>query len=392
MFRVRKQCVFNPTGNISIVCIDCGLKNNQLRILCQLGAKVTVFPWNHPVKQDGFDGLFLSSGPGDPQTQCRETITIIKSGITSETIKPPCLLEGTQYCFIASQNHAFAVLTSHVDKDWSVLFTNQNDLSNEGLIHDSKPFFSVQFYPEHFAGLRDAKNLFQIFLDIVQSYKLAKPINAEKYLVEQLSKRVNGANAPPPPPAFCSRLKKVLILGSNGLKFGQPGEFDCSANQAVKAMNEDNISTVLLNPSTAITEFPTDLSQEIQFDQWIRSFSASVPMDSVAFRSTPLNSDDFLTNGFRTPIQSIKISTNRCLFTQKMLEIGEKTIPYKVVKSFEEALIAAERFRYPVLARASFPEGDRISGFVKNREELVSLVTSISADLSQLLIDKSVKG
>ncbi|CAF4087334.1 unnamed protein product [Rotaria magnacalcarata] len=75
-----------------------------------------------------------------------------------------------------------------------------------------------------------------------------------------------------------------------------------------------------------------------------------------------------------------------------MLEIGEKTIPYKVVKSFEEALIAAERFRYPVLARASFPEGDRISGFVKNREELVSLVTSISADLSQLLIDKSVKG
>ncbi|CAF1674450.1 unnamed protein product [Rotaria magnacalcarata] len=244
----RKQCVFNPTGNISIVCIDCGLKNNQLQILCQLGAKVTVFPWNHPVKQDGFDGLFLSSVPGDPQTQCRETITIIKSGITSETIKPPCLLEGTQYCFIASQNHAFAVLTSHVDKDWSVLFTNQNDLSNEGLIHNSKPFFSVQFYPEHFAGLRDAKNLFQIFLDIVQSYKLAKPINAEKYLVEQLSKRVNGANAPPPPPAFCSRLKKVLILGSNGLKFGQPGEFDCSANQAVKAMNEDNISTVLLNP------------------------------------------------------------------------------------------------------------------------------------------------
>ncbi|CAF5171422.1 unnamed protein product, partial [Rotaria magnacalcarata] len=158
-----KQCVFNPTGNISIVCIDCGLKNNQLQILCQLGAKVTVFPWNHPVKQDGFDGLFLSSVPGDPQTQCRETITIIKSGITSETIKPPCLLEGTQYCFIASQNHAFAVLTSHVDKDWSVLFTNQNDLSNEGLIHNSKPFFSVQFYPEHFAGLRDAKNLFQIF-------------------------------------------------------------------------------------------------------------------------------------------------------------------------------------------------------------------------------------
>ncbi|CAM4984721.1 unnamed protein product [Rotaria socialis] len=73
---------------ISIVCIDCGLKNNQLRILCQLNAKATIVPWNHPVKQDEFDGLFLSSGPGDPQIQCSDTIVTIKSWINSETIKP----------------------------------------------------------------------------------------------------------------------------------------------------------------------------------------------------------------------------------------------------------------------------------------------------------------
>ncbi len=111
----------------------------------------------------------------------------------------PCLLEGTQCCFITSQSHGSAVRTSQgVAKDWSILFTNQNDLSNEGIIHDSKPFFSVQFYPEHYAGPRDTENLFQIFLDIVQSYKSTKPINAETYLVEQLIKRVSDANAPPP--------------------------------------------------------------------------------------------------------------------------------------------------------------------------------------------------
>ncbi|CAF4288576.1 unnamed protein product, partial [Rotaria magnacalcarata] len=61
---------------------------NQLRILCQLDAKVTVFPWNYPVKQEEYDGLFLSNGPGDPQTQCPDTITTIKSWINSEIVKP----------------------------------------------------------------------------------------------------------------------------------------------------------------------------------------------------------------------------------------------------------------------------------------------------------------
>ncbi|CAF4076286.1 unnamed protein product [Rotaria sp. Silwood1] len=76
---IQEPYVINPTGKISIACINCGVKNNQLRILCQLGAKVTVFPWNYPVRQDEFDGLFLSSGPGNSQTQYPETITIIKS-------------------------------------------------------------------------------------------------------------------------------------------------------------------------------------------------------------------------------------------------------------------------------------------------------------------------
>ncbi len=136
-------------------------------------------------------------------------------------------MEGTQRCFITSQNHGFAVQTSEgLVKDWSILFTNQNDRSNEGIIHDSKPFFSVQFHPEHCAGPRDTENLFQIFLDVVQSYKINQPINVKSYLIEQMTKRFSDAQAPPK--AFCERVKKVLILGSGGLTIGQAGEFDYS--------------------------------------------------------------------------------------------------------------------------------------------------------------------
>ncbi len=97
-------------------------------------------------------------------------------------------------------------------------------------------FFSVQFYPENYAEPRDTENLFQIFLDIVQSYKSTKPINAKTYLVEQLTKRVSDANAPPS--AFCKRPKKVLILGSNGLTFEETGDFNYSPRSNMPARKQ----------------------------------------------------------------------------------------------------------------------------------------------------------
>ena len=128
---------------------------------------------------------------------------------------------------MTSQNHGFAVQTSQgLAENWSILFTNQNDHSNEGIVHDSKPFFSVQFHPEHCAGPRDTESLFQIFLNIVQSYKTSQPIHVKSYLTEQLTKRFSDEHLPPE--AFCSRVNKILILGSGGLTIGQAGEFDYS--------------------------------------------------------------------------------------------------------------------------------------------------------------------
>lgn len=83
----------------------------------------------------------------------------------------PCLHPPTQRCFITTQNHGFAVTDSNLPSDWSILFTNANDQSNEGIVHNTQPFFSVQFHPEHMGGPRDLEGLFDVFVQACQDLK-----------------------------------------------------------------------------------------------------------------------------------------------------------------------------------------------------------------------------
>ncbi|CAM4984383.1 unnamed protein product [Rotaria socialis] len=436
---IRNPRVFNPTGKISIVCIDCGLKNNQLRILCQLNAKVTIVPWNHPVKQDEFDGLFLSSGPGDPQIQCSDTIVTIKSWINSETIKPifgiglghqlmalavgmkitklkyghrghnqSCILEGTQRCFITSENHGFTVETLEgLAKDWSILFRNQNDQSNEGIVHDFKPFFSVQFNPDHCAGPRDTENLFQIFLDIVQSYKVNPTINVRSYLIEQLTKCCSIANAPSE--AISNKINKILILGNGRLIEEEPIGLDFLERQLIDALNEEQIKTVLLNPAAAPYEKSADdLNQVVDVGlhiatvEWnievskpngiLISFGGQTALRSAVKLCAQSIFKKYRCNILGTPIESIEITQDNCLFTKTIADIGEKVVSYEAANSLEETLISAERLGYPVYVRATESSTSLRQDIANNREQLISLVTSIFADSSQLLIRKSVQG
>ena len=80
----------------------------------------------------------------------------------------PCTHTTTGRCYITSQNHGFAVADDELPDDWSVLFTNENDKSNEGIVHNYKPFFSTQFHPEHMAGPQDLEFLFDVFLEQVR--------------------------------------------------------------------------------------------------------------------------------------------------------------------------------------------------------------------------------
>ena len=138
----------------------------------------------------------------------------------------PCIHHGTNRCFITTQNHGFAIDTNSLPSDWSILFTNANDQTNEGIIHNSKPFYSVQFHPEHMAGPQDLEMLFDIFLSTVRQHKQnVEPLMSVKEQIQQAIKF-----EPLVPPSE-KKPKKVMILGSGGLSIGQAGEFDYSGSQ-----------------------------------------------------------------------------------------------------------------------------------------------------------------
>ena len=186
-------------GDHRIVLVDCGVKYNIIRCLIKRNATVIVVPWDYDFNNEEFDGIFLSNGPGDPAL-CDATVENIKKTMVAE--KPimgiclgnqllaraagaetyklkfghrshnqPVLLQGTDRCFITSQNHGFAVDTKTLPADWEPLFTNVNDQTNEGIRHKTKPFFSTQFHPEAASGPVDTEFLFDDFMNSVIEYK-----------------------------------------------------------------------------------------------------------------------------------------------------------------------------------------------------------------------------
>ncbi len=185
-------------GELKIVLVDCGCKNNIIRRLVKRGATVTRVPWNFDFTTLDYDGVMLSNGPGDPQ-MCSETVENIRkamkigkpifgiclgnqllsiaAGASTFKLKyghrshnQPALMVGTDTAVITSQNHGFAVDTSTLDKEWEPYFINLNDGTSEGIRHKSKPFFSVQFHPEATSGPVDTEFLFDIFIENIRKY------------------------------------------------------------------------------------------------------------------------------------------------------------------------------------------------------------------------------
>ncbi|CEJ03210.1 Putative Carbamoyl-phosphate synthase, small subunit [Rhizopus microsporus] len=193
---------YNPKGDVRIAVIDCGVKQNILRCLASRGAAVTVLPYNYDFNSvaNQFDGLFISNGPGSP-TYCVETIKNLQVAIETFN-KPifgicmgnlllgmaaglkvyklpfgnrghnqPALNVDTGLCYITSQNHGYALNDKDMPSQWKRLFINANDGSNEGIRHETKPFFSVQFHPEAKGGPQDTFYLFEEFLYQVRQLK-----------------------------------------------------------------------------------------------------------------------------------------------------------------------------------------------------------------------------
>ena len=204
-------------------------------------------------------------------------------------------------------------------------------------------------------------------------------------------------------------IKKVLLLGSGALKIGEAGEFDYSGSQALKAMKEEGISTVLINPNIATVQTSEGFADKIYFlpvtpyfvekvirkeqpDGILLAFGGQTALNCGVelYRSGVLEKYNVEVLG--TPVQAIMDTEDRELFVHKLDEIGVKTIKSEAVNSVDDAIEAASTLGYPVIVRAAYALGGLGSGFCDNEQELVALVEKALAFSPQVLVEKSLKG
>lgn len=206
-----------------------------------------------------------------------------------------------------------------------------------------------------------------------------------------------------------STIKKVLLLGSGALKIGEAGEFDYSGSQALKALKEEGIETVLINPNIATVQTSEGVADKIYFlpvtpyfierviekerPQGIMlAFGGQTALNCGVelYRSGVLEKYDLQVLG--TPVQAIMDTEDRELFVKKLDEIGVKTIKSEAVENIEEARRAAKELGYPVIIRAAYALGGLGSGFCDNEEELNILAEKAFSFSPQVLVEKSLKG
>ena len=204
-------------------------------------------------------------------------------------------------------------------------------------------------------------------------------------------------------------IKKVLVLGSGALKIGQAGEFDYSGSQALKALREEGIETVLINPNIATVQTSEGVADKVYFlpvtpffvekvidrerpDGILLSFGGQTALNCGVeiYRSGVL--EKYGVNVLGTPVQTIIDTEDREAFAERMEEIDIKIIKSNAVNTVEEAAAAAAELGYPVILRAAFALGGLGSGFCDNEEQLRELAEKSFSYSPQVLVEKSLKG
>ena len=416
-----------------VVLVDCGVKHNIIRNLLRRGVEVVRVPWDYDFNTLDFDGLFLANGPGDPD-MCEKAVENIRRFLESPNVRPcmgicmgnqllskaagatiyklkyghrshnqPVRMVGTERCFITSQNHGYAVDTSTLSEDWEPLFVNMNDGSNEGIRHKTNPWFSAQFHPEAASGPLDTEFLFDEFVRCLEGANAFYNIAALQALDELNDRR--GSKYP----HGTKKFSKVLLLGSGALKIGEAGEFDYSGSQALKALREEGIETILINPNIATVQTSEGVADKIYFlpvtplfverviekerpDGILLAFGGQTALNCGVelHRSGVLEKYGVKVLG--TPVQAIMDTEDRELFVEKLNEIDVKTIKSEACEDIEAARKAAAELGYPVIVRAAYALGGLGSGFCDNEEELVRTCEKAYSFSPQVLVEKSLKG
>jgi len=204
-------------------------------------------------------------------------------------------------------------------------------------------------------------------------------------------------------------IRKVVILGSGALKIGEAGEFDYSGSQALKALKEEGIETILINPNIATVQTSEELAGKVYFlpvtpffvekiiereapDGILLSFGGQTALNcgTVLYRSGVFQKYNVKVLG--TPVEAIIDTEDRELFVKKLDEIGVRTPKSIATGNIEEAVKAAGKLGFPVIIRAAFTLGGQGSGFASNDEELRALASKAFSYSSQILIEESLKG
>lgn len=204
-------------------------------------------------------------------------------------------------------------------------------------------------------------------------------------------------------------IKKVLLLGSGALKIGEAGEFDYSGSQALKALKEEGIETILINPNIATVQTSEGVADRIYFlpvtpyfverviekerpDGIMLAFGGQTALNCGVklFESGVLEKYNLKVLG--TPVQAIMDTEDRELFVEKLNEINVKTIKSEACENVEQARKAAAELGYPVILRAAYALGGLGSGFCDNEEELDKLAEKAFSFSPQVLVEKSLKG
>ena len=204
-------------------------------------------------------------------------------------------------------------------------------------------------------------------------------------------------------------INKILLLGSGALKIGEAGEFDYSGSQALKAMREEGMTTILINPNIATVQTSEGVADRIYFlpvtpyfvekviekekpDGIMLAFGGQTALNCgvALYKSGVLEKHNIKVLG--TPVQAIMDTEDRELFVKKLDEINVKTIKSQAVENIENAKKAAAELGYPVILRAAYALGGLGSGFCDNEEELISLANKAFSYSPQVLVEKSLKG
>ena len=188
---INKPVVYKK-GKKRVVMVDCGVKNNIIRAFLRRNFTVIRVPWDYNFLNEKVDSIIISNGPGDPK-KCTKTIENVRkvmnknipilgiclgsqilglaAGVRTYKLKyghrshnQPCIEIGTNRCYITTQNHGYAIDSKTLPEDWREWFVNNNDGTNEGILHISKPFFGAQFHPEASPGPDDTEFIFDMFV------------------------------------------------------------------------------------------------------------------------------------------------------------------------------------------------------------------------------------